>query len=81
MARRRGAAPRNPLEEMKMKTDRAWVRYGLGILAAAGLAAGCEWSSSIPDDEASPGDAAADDATAGDAAQTNNATSNGLFPR
>ena len=63
-----------------MKTDRAWVQYGLGILAAAGLAAGCEWSSSIPDDEASPGDAAADDATAGDAAQTNNATSNGLFP-
>ena len=61
-----------------MKTDRAWMKNGLVVLAAAWLAAGCEWSSSIPEDETATGDTPAADTTAG--ATAGGASTNGLYP-
>ena len=61
-----------------MKTDRAWMKNGHVVLAAAWLAAGCEWSSSIPEDETAPGDTPAADTTAG--ATAGGASTNGLYP-
>ena len=63
-----------------MKTDRAWMKNGLVVLAAAWLAAGCEWSSSIPEDETATGDTPAADTTTGAGTTAGGASTNGLYP-